>query len=278
MGTVVLPSAASFHHHHHHHHHHLESLQSVPAAAPLIPPQHLLSNPNPNAHFSNYSIHPMLDSRGVIAGCAEGGGVFTCQDCGNQAKKDCTHRRCRTCCKSRGFECSTHVKSTWVPASRRRERQLAAAASAPKKPRVSASSFHQPAAASHTSTSNTTPPRSFDTTSSLQNGGDDVGETLPVNVRSPAVFKCVRVTSMDDDGEDEYAYHAVIKIGGRVFKGFLFDQGCDNDASIPNMSELHPGNIASTGGGASSPALPCNIFGGSSGGLIGDANYDGNHL
>ncbi|XP_015936254.1 protein EXPRESSION OF TERPENOIDS 1-like [Arachis duranensis] len=28
----------------------------------------------------------------------------------------------RTCCKSRGFDCQTHVKSTWVPASKRRER------------------------------------------------------------------------------------------------------------------------------------------------------------
>jgi LRP1 type putative zinc finger protein len=48
---------------------------------------------------------------------------ISCQDCGNQAKKDCSHMRCRTCCKSRGFHCQTHVKSTWVPASRRRERQ-----------------------------------------------------------------------------------------------------------------------------------------------------------
>lgn len=52
-----------------------------------------------------------------------GSGGISCQDCGNQAKKDCPHMRCRTCCKSRGFECQTHVKSTWVPASRRRERQ-----------------------------------------------------------------------------------------------------------------------------------------------------------
>ncbi|GAU31204.1 hypothetical protein TSUD_210610 [Trifolium subterraneum] len=56
---------------------------------------------------------------------SSGGGIegISCQDCGNQAKKDCTHMRCRTCCKSRGFHCQTHVKSTWVPASRRRERQ-----------------------------------------------------------------------------------------------------------------------------------------------------------
>lgn len=50
-------------------------------------------------------------------------GSSSCQDCGNQAKKDCPHMRCRTCCKARGFDCSTHVKSTWVPASKRRERQ-----------------------------------------------------------------------------------------------------------------------------------------------------------
>lgn len=47
---------------------------------------------------------------------------MNCQDCGNQAKKDCAHLRCRTCCKSRGFQCQTHVKSTWVPAAKRRER------------------------------------------------------------------------------------------------------------------------------------------------------------
>lgn len=48
---------------------------------------------------------------------------MNCQDCGNQAKKDCAHLRCRTCCKSRGLSCQTHLKSTWVPAAKRRERQ-----------------------------------------------------------------------------------------------------------------------------------------------------------
>ncbi|CAH9057407.1 unnamed protein product [Cuscuta europaea] len=43
-----------------------------------------------------------------------------CLDCGNQSKKECGFMRCRTCCKSRGFECATHVKSTWVPVSHRR--------------------------------------------------------------------------------------------------------------------------------------------------------------
>lgn len=65
---------------------------------------------------SSRSAYMMVRSTGV-------GGGLSCQDCGNQAKKDCPHMRCRTCCKSRGFECQTHIKSTWVPASKRRERQ-----------------------------------------------------------------------------------------------------------------------------------------------------------
>lgn len=108
-----------------------------------------------------------------IGAMGMGGGGTTCQDCGNQAKKDCSHRRCRTCCKSRGFDCATHVKSTWVPAARRRERQITAAVvagsagstSSAKKPRLISS---QTTTTSHTSTSNTTPPRSFDTGSSHQ--------------------------------------------------------------------------------------------------------------
>ncbi|KAL2520512.1 Protein SHI RELATED SEQUENCE 1 [Forsythia ovata] len=59
---------------------------------------------------------------------SSGGGGISCQDCGNQAKKDCSYMRCRTCCKSRGFQCQTHVKSTWVPAAKRRERQQQLAA------------------------------------------------------------------------------------------------------------------------------------------------------
>lgn len=52
-----------------------------------------------------------------------------CQDCGNQAKKECVYLRCRTCCRNKGFQCQTHVKSTWIPLYRRRQRpqQLAAA-------------------------------------------------------------------------------------------------------------------------------------------------------
>ncbi|XP_020597847.1 protein LATERAL ROOT PRIMORDIUM 1-like, partial [Phalaenopsis equestris] len=90
--------------------HPLPSLQ-----APALP-----QNPNP-------SPSPELESPDILFVT---GGSSTCQDCGNQAKKDCSHRRCRTCCKNRGYDCSTHIKSTWVPAARRRERHLTASDSA----------------------------------------------------------------------------------------------------------------------------------------------------
>lgn len=139
--------------------------------------QHFFKKPGIN--ILDQGINPNLIQSGGGGGVIGSGSssTATCQDCGNQAKKDCSHRRCRTCCKSRGFECATHVKSTWVPAARRRERQLmnvAGAAVGPgssgstsgaKKPRLFAS---QTTTTSHTSTSNTTPPRSFDTSSSHQ--------------------------------------------------------------------------------------------------------------
>ncbi|PQQ17503.1 protein LATERAL ROOT PRIMORDIUM 1 [Prunus yedoensis var. nudiflora] len=218
---------------------------------------------------------------------ASGASTMTCQDCGNQAKKDCTHRRCRTCCKSRGFDCATHVKSTWVPAARRRERQLMSGAagggagsnsgstSSAKKPRLIGASQ---TTTSHTSTSNTTPPRSYDTSSSHQDAG--FKESLPSQVRAPAVFKCVRVTAVED-GDDEYAYQAVVKIGGHVFKGFLYDQGVESREGFPNISELHLGGGGGTSGGgnggrngASSPILDTSdVYGASSGGLLGGSNF-----
>ncbi|KAF3784429.1 hypothetical protein EJ110_NYTH30170 [Nymphaea thermarum] len=75
------------------------------------------------------------------------------------------------------------------------------------------------------------------------------GSGLPGHVTAPAVFKCVRVTSIED-GDDEYAYQAAVKIGGRVFKGFLYDQGLDDSSSssLPNLSELHLGDLAAGGG------------------------------
>ena len=102
--------------------------------------------------------------RGMRSG-SRGGGM-SCQDCGNQAKKDCIHMRCRTCCKSRGFQCPTHVKSTWVPAAKRRERQQHLTVSiqqqshllVPKRPReISTACTRLPPSMTITATTSTTP-------------------------------------------------------------------------------------------------------------------------
>ncbi|KAG8079105.1 hypothetical protein GUJ93_ZPchr0007g6045 [Zizania palustris] len=337
VGMVVVAPAASFHHTHHHHHHH-EAAAAAAAADPIFPllsagpcgldpdrsasaaaastaiqfwqsqppPQSPSSaaggNPNPNASAFSYLKKPlpMLDT----GGGSSGSGATTCQDCGNQAKKDCVHQRCRTCCKSRGLDCSTHVKSTWVPAARRRERQQLVSGSASSSPATASTAAAAAAAASaskkarlltsqtttsHTSTSNATTPRSFDTTSSHQDAS--FRENLPRQVRAPAVFRCVRVTSIDD-GEDEYAYQATVTINGHVFKGFLYDQGVDdgrasNDdsiaAGVPNISELHLGgsSVSAPGGNAmregGSSMLPSDMYGGGSGGggphILGGSGY-----
>ncbi|CAF2077000.1 hypothetical protein HID58_043487 [Brassica napus] len=39
----------------------------------------------------------------------------------------------------------------------------------------------------------------------------------------PTVFRCTRVSSIDDEDE-EYAYQTAVNIGGYVFKGILYDQ------------------------------------------------------
>lgn len=131
-------------------------------------------------HFKSTN-QTMVGTSSNNSGSSSGAsGTATCQDCGNQAKKECKQRRCRTCCKSRGFDCSTHVKSTWVSAARRRERQVMPTGANPtagsslstssgtKKPRIVGSQQQQQQqATSHTSTSNT-PPQSFETSSSRQ--------------------------------------------------------------------------------------------------------------
>ncbi|KAI3746519.1 hypothetical protein L6452_08953 [Arctium lappa] len=319
---VVAPSS---HHNLADHHAHPHSINASAATAlgvgviPLLSASPCLNveedmlnnrrsgNTNNNSNFSiqfwqqtqphNYLNKPMISDHGFLQGSVAGGGggststsgsTMTCQDCGNQAKKDCSHRRCRTCCKSRGFDCATHVKSTWVPAARRRERQLmtstgaatvsSASTSGPKKPRLTSHTT----TTSHTSTSNTTPPRSFDTSSSHRQDAN-FKESLPGQVRAPAVFKCVRVTAVED-GDDEYAYQASATIGGHVFKGFLYDQGIEtrDHTNFPNFSELHLGGGSGSGSGAgrnvggssSSPLLdPSEVYGSSGGGLLAGSTY-----
>ncbi|QHO32023.1 Protein LATERAL ROOT PRIMORDIUM [Arachis hypogaea] len=159
-----------------------------------------------------------------------------CQDCGNRAKKDCSYKRCRTCCKGRGYDCSTHVKSTWVPVSHRRARDItvvaAAALGANKRLRAFGSSQTTTTTnTSHSSTSNATTTKNA-----------EFKQSLPSHVRAPAAFRCHRVSAIGN-GEDEITYLATVHICGHVFKGFLYDQGADgkND-EVPCVSVLQLGN------------------------------------
>ncbi|TKY68300.1 LATERAL ROOT PRIMORDIUM 1 protein [Spatholobus suberectus] len=183
-----------------------------------------------------------------------GGEFRVCQDCGNRAKRDCGFRRCRTCCKGRGFDCSTHVKSTWVSASQRRGGGSGSGSgdgngdgngngSASKRLRPLGSSKNV-AATSHGSTSNATTTKSFslDTSSCQQDAG--FKQSLPRHVRAPAVFRCHRVSAIGS-GEDEFAYLATVHISGHVFKGFLYDHGADAKNEVPSVSELQLGNNGS---------------------------------
>ncbi|KAL6859380.1 hypothetical protein ACP4OV_017639 [Aristida adscensionis] len=167
------------------------------------------------------------------AGRGTGAGAISCQDCGNQAKKDCAHMRCRTCCKSRGFDCSTHVKSTWVPAAKRRERQhqLAAGAAEPsKRPRDGGG---QPSSTTAT------------TASSGEQQQLMVGDRFPREVSSEAVFRCVRLGPVDE-ADAEVAYQTTVSIAGHVFKGILHDVGPDPSV-VGGLRYAAEGSSPSTG-------------------------------
>ncbi|CAA7403724.1 unnamed protein product [Spirodela intermedia] len=181
--------------------------------------------------------------RGLRAGGRSGG--MSCQDCGNQAKKDCMHYRCRTCCKSRGFQCPTHVKSTWVPAAKRRERQHQLAAAMQQQQQQSQllvrGSDHtkRPREVSTTLACTRLPPTvTITTTTSTTSGMLEAMGSFPPEVSSPAVFRCVRMSGVDDV-DDQYAYQTAVSIGGHVFKGILYDQGPDSQFS-------HPGDASSS--------------------------------
>ncbi|KAI3684919.1 hypothetical protein L6452_34148 [Arctium lappa] len=201
-----------------------------------------------------------------------GGGGMNCQDCGNQAKKDCQHMRCRTCCKSRGFQCQTHVKSTWVPAAKRRERQQQLASLTQQQHHNLGLGNHQLSLMMRGGGSrggdgiDQNPKRLREDHHHLMtvgggggggggavnlpsshhhntSSGLEVGH-FPAEVSSPAVFRCVRVSAMDE-AEEQLAYQTAVNIGGHVFKGILYDHGPEG------TRYNHPGggDSSSAGGG-----------------------------
>ncbi|XP_076888888.1 protein SHI RELATED SEQUENCE 1-like [Bidens hawaiensis] len=176
------------------------------------------------------------DYGGDGGGRDTGSGGVSCQDCGNQAKKDCQHMRCRTCCRSRGFPCETHVKSTWVPAAKRRERRQQLSLSPQQQ-----NSSNQQLSLMITSGgdgggSQHTPKRFREdrNTTNLQNTSSELGFPFPAELSSPALFRRVRVSGMDETNE-QMAYQTAISVGGHVFNGILYDHGPD-----PGEYNLHP--------------------------------------
>ncbi|XP_017969933.1 PREDICTED: protein SHI RELATED SEQUENCE 1 [Theobroma cacao] len=213
------------------HHQQQQDLYSSAAGLGVGPSR---SSINVSDDSSSRSAFMMMRSSGA------GGVGMSCQDCGNQAKKDCPHMRCRTCCKSRGFDCQTHVKSTWVPASKRRERQQQL---------VALQQQQQQQQQLQLRGENPKRQRENPTSSSLactrlpaNASGLELGN-FPAEMNSPAVFRCVRVSSIDD-ADDQYAYQTAVNIGGHVFKGLLYDQG--PESGYNNMAAA---GESSSGGG-----------------------------
>ena len=54
--------------------------------------------------------------------------------------------------------------------------------------------------------------------------------SFPPEVSSSAVFRCVRMSAVDDM-QDQFAYQTAVSIGGHVFKGILYDHGSDSQVS-----------------------------------------------
>ncbi|KAL8244280.1 hypothetical protein R6Q59_010538 [Mikania micrantha] len=246
------------HNHHHHHHHHQQQDQDQDQGQDqdqehdgdgIISPYSLYLFKNEEIYSKSFELWQCYQQnygdktmrQGGYGGIGNSG--MNCQDCGNQAKKDCQHMRCRTCCKSRGFHCQTHVKSTWVPAAKRRERQqqlmslaqpnsgsqqlslmmraTGGDAHTPKRPR---DDYHQrgvTVAGTRPAGGLLLPASQHHSTSGLEVGN------FPGEVSSPAVFRCVRVSAMDE-AEEQLAYQTAVSIGGHVFKGILYDHGPEN--------------------------------------------------
>ncbi|KAK4805029.1 hypothetical protein SAY86_004846 [Trapa natans] len=179
-----------------------------------------------------------------------GGGGINCQDCGNQAKKDCAHLRCRTCCKSRGFQCQTHVKSTWVPAAKRRERQQQqqqlVATTMQQHQHQHQHQHQQFRLIERPKRQREDPPQvhHHQQLAIRPSSGLEVGQQFPAEVSSPAVFRCVRMSGMDD-ADEELAYQTSVNIAGHVFKGILYDHG-----PYSRYTATECGEGTSGGGGA----------------------------
>ncbi|XP_068344879.1 protein SHORT INTERNODES-like [Pyrus communis] len=253
-----------------HPHHHQDLYTS--AAALGVGPSSRGSDDTSSSRSATAGFTMMRSSSGGRGGS---GGSASCQDCGNQAKKDCIHMRCRTCCKNRGLHCPTHVKSTWVPASKRRERQqqLAALQHQHHQQQGHIQQHHDQqqqqlqvirGESSKRLRENPSSNPSLRILTNTNTSGLDV-VNFPPEVSSPAVFRCVKVSGMDN--EDQYAYQTAVNIAGHLFKGILYDKGPESPNYNMNMAA-----DTSSGGGVN--FQPLNLIAGAAS-AVNTASIDG---
>lgn len=154
-----------------------------------------------------------------------------CQECGNQAKKACGYMRCRSCCRNQGFHCQTHVKSTWVPVARRP--QYSRLQNQQQQQYFPTTAHDHPQEQLDLQVPAPNPKRLRENPSS--SSGQEMGN-FPAELQMPAIFRCVRVSSIDN-AVDQYAYQTTVEIGGHIFKGILYDQGSKEESSsqLPNL-------------------------------------------
>lgn len=95
--------------------------------------------------------------------------------------------------------------------------------------------------------------------------GLEIGN-FPSEVTTPANFRCVKVSSIDET-DDQFAYQAAVNIGGHLFKGILYDQGPEGQ---------YMGGDTSSGGSAGIPQL--NLTTTSPGNSTAAANFIGHSL
>ncbi|KAF8101136.1 hypothetical protein N665_0210s0071 [Sinapis alba] len=227
-----------------------------------IPPeQQLLMHHQPQPQQQSLDLYPGHQIDVSDLATSSRSITISCRDCGNQAKKDCTHMRCRTCCKSRGFDCSTHVRSTWIPVARRRERQ--------QQLHISTSGGSGGSGSGGGGSSipkrlrDTTLPGTFSTCLPSDSAGLEMGEaSFPPEVSSDALFRCVKMSGVDDGGDDsQYAYQTTVNIGGHLFKGILYDQGPES-SYVSGGSGGSDHQSSSAGGGNPFNTTPAMADGG----------------
>ncbi|KAF2290817.1 hypothetical protein GH714_015606 [Hevea brasiliensis] len=85
---------------------------------------------------------------------------------------------------------------------------------------------------------------------------------FPAEVSSPAVFRCVRVSGIDENDDDQYAYQTAVNIGGHLFKGILYDHGPESTympaaetSSAGASGGFQPPNLITAGTATASAAI-----------------------